>query len=94
MQDIHKYLLALLVVVLLFALPFVVNPTAEFGGADGAGSEAIQKQQPDYEPWYTPFWQPPPETESMLFALQAAIGGLIIGYFIGHEMACQEHKGK
>ncbi len=91
MDDRVKYGLAIALVVFIFAIPFFINGNAKFGGADNAGSAAIQTQQPGYKPWFTWFWKPPPETESMLFALQAAIGGLIIGYFIGHERAKQEN---
>lgn len=87
MQDWQKYGIALAVVVLIFAIPFVVNPSAEFGGADDAGAKAIAQQQPGYKPWFTPIWEPPAETASMLFALQAAIGAIVIGYFIGYEKA-------
>ena len=87
MDDKIKYAIAALAVIAIFAAPFMLNPQAEFGGADDAGSEAIQAQSPGYEPWFSPLWQPPPETESMLFALQAAIGAIIIGYFLGYEKA-------
>ncbi|VVB57270.1 Cobalt transport protein CbiN [uncultured archaeon] len=94
MKDWQKYLLALAVVVAIFAIPFVVNGSAKFGGADMAGSAAIEQQQPGYQRWVVPLWTPPPETESMLFALQAAIGGSIIGYFVGHERARMEMERK
>lgn len=58
-------------------------PKAEWGGADGQGMELIA-QSLDYEPWVNPIWEPPSgEIESLLFALQAAIGSLIIGYYFG-----------
>lgn len=81
------YMAALLAVVLIFASSFIINPTASFAGADDAAKAAISSANKDYVPWAMPLWQPPRETESMLFALQAAIGGGIIGFFIGHEYA-------
>jgi cobalt/nickel transport protein len=78
------YLLGILALVVLFTIPFVISPGAEFGGADDGAGEIIEEQSPGYEPWFSPFWEPPGETESMLFALQAAIGAVIIGYFIGY----------
>jgi len=87
MDDKIKYALAALAVVAIFALPFIINPGAGYGGADVAGSAAIQKQSPGYAPWFAPLWKPPPETESMLFALQAAIGAIVVGYFLGYERA-------
>ncbi len=87
MDDKIKYGIAVMAIISIFTFPFLVNPGAGFGGADAEGSAAIQKQSPGYQPWAKPLWQPPPETESMLFALQAAIGSVIIGYFIGYEKA-------
>ncbi len=94
MKDRYKYALAIVLMVAIFAIPFIISPNAKFGGADVAGSAAIQEQQPDYQRWALPLWQPPPETESMLFALQAALGAGLIGYFIGHEKARMEHMRK
>ena len=54
-----------------------------FGGADGAAGEAIEET--GYEPWFSSFWEPPSgEIESLLFALQAAIGAIIIGFVFGY----------
>ena len=37
-----------------------------------------------FQPWYSSIWEPPSgEIESLIFALQAAIGAIIIGYFFG-----------
>lgn len=76
---------AALAAVLFLALvlgTFVVP--GNWGGADGAATERIRGTAPDYEPWFSPLWTPPSgEVESLLFALQAAIGGLGIGYYLG-----------
>ncbi len=40
-----------------------------------------------YHPWLGPIWQPGTDIEHLLFSLQAGIGGIIIGYFIGHRKA-------
>ncbi|MGF9714285.1 energy-coupling factor ABC transporter substrate-binding protein [Paenibacillus naphthalenovorans] len=75
-------LLILIAVVLLAVLPLLfVN--GEFGGADGAAEEMITEIHPAYEPWFAPLMEPPAETESMLFALQAAIGAGFIGFAFG-----------
>lgn len=55
----------------------------EFGGADDAAEGVISEIDPSYEPWFKPLTELPGETESMLFALQAAIGAGVIGYSIG-----------
>lgn len=78
------------ILVVLLAISFfsllaltIAIPKAEWGGADGQGMELIEKNL-DYEPWVNPIWEPPSgEIESLLFALQAAIGSLIIGYYFG-----------
>lgn len=59
---------------------------SSFGGADDAAEDVIAEVDPDYQPWTSGIWgdfELPGETESLLFALQAAIGAVIIGYFIG-----------
>ena len=57
---------------------------AEFAGADGLADEAISEINPDYEPWFSPIFEPKSgEIESLLFALQAAIGAGIIGFITG-----------
>ena len=79
-----KNILLLILVVCLAVVPLVINKTAEFNGADGQAEEAITEINPDYTPWFDALWEPPSgEVESLLFVLQAAIGALFIGYFIG-----------
>lgn len=72
------------IVVLLAVVPLFLHPESEFGGADGQAEEVITAINPDVEPWFEPLIEPPGgETESLLFALQAAVGAGIIGYFLG-----------
>ena len=53
-----------------------------FGGSDDAAGEAVESS--GFEPWFSSIWEPPSgEIEGLLFALQAAIGAIIIGYFFG-----------
>jgi cobalt/nickel transport protein len=74
----------LALVVLLALVGLWLNPGSEFGGADGAAEAAIAEIAPDYQPWFTNIWEPPGgETESLLFAVQAALGAGFIGYYIG-----------
>ncbi|KWX73266.1 energy-coupling factor ABC transporter substrate-binding protein [Paenibacillus jilunlii] len=82
MKNKWKNLLMLLAVILLVVLPLLfVN--GEFGGADDAAEGAITEIDPSYKPWFKPLAELPGETESMLFALQAAIGAGVIGYTLG-----------
>jgi cobalt/nickel transport protein len=56
----------------------------EFGGSDDQGSAAVESSRPGFKPWFEPIWVPPsPEIESLLFAVQAAIGAGVIGYVLG-----------
>ncbi len=72
------------IVILLAVVPLFLHRDSEFGGADGEAETAITEIAPDYEPWFSPIWEPPGgETESLLFALQAALGAGFIGYFFG-----------
>ncbi len=55
-----------------------------FIGTDTAATTQIEKDNPNYEPWFKPFFAPSSgEIESGLFALQAALGGVALGYTIG-----------
>lgn len=81
-------ILVVLAVVVLAVVPLVVAGGAEFGGADGEAETAITEIDSGYEPWFASIWEPPSgEIESLLFALQAAIGaGLVfyaLGYYVG-----------
>ncbi|SMD19292.1 energy-coupling factor ABC transporter substrate-binding protein [Rhizobium sp. RU36D] len=83
-----RNLLLLSLVILLAILPLVIHHggDAEFGGADGEAEVAITEIQPDYQPWAAPLWEPPSgEIESLLFALQAAIGAGLIGFYFGRR---------
>jgi cobalt/nickel transport protein len=80
----HKNIVLLLIVALLTVFPLLTINDSEFGGADGAAEELITEISPDYQPWFNSFWEPPGgETESLLFALQAALGAGFLGYYIG-----------
>ena len=77
------WLLAILVVALV-VVPLLLNSTAAYGGSDDAASDAITEIQPGMHPWAKPIWTPPSsEIESLLFALQASLGAIVIGYFFG-----------
>ncbi|MBS4025822.1 MAG: energy-coupling factor ABC transporter substrate-binding protein [Clostridia bacterium] len=70
-------------VIFLAIAPLLMLNNADFGGADEAAKAAILEISPDYEPWFDFIWEPPSgEIESLLFALQAAIGTGFIGYYI------------
>lgn len=60
------------------------NETEIFGGADGQAKDLVNKIIPGYEPWFDSLMEPPSgEIESLLFALQAALGTGFIGFWFG-----------
>ncbi|MEU5564822.1 MULTISPECIES: energy-coupling factor ABC transporter substrate-binding protein [Micromonospora] len=80
-------LLLLLAVVLLAVAPVALglgSGEEPFAGADALAEQAIVDDHPDYEPWFSPIYEPPSgEVESALFALQAALGAGFLGYYFG-----------
>ena len=94
------------VLVLFFAAFAYISSTGnhEWGGADDKPEAVIDDLTGgSYHPWAQSIWTPPSgEIESLLFALQAAFGSIIIGYFIGYyrglakgriEMKAEEQEG-
>lgn len=75
----------LLLVVFITIIPFFVAKNGEFGGSDDQAEEAITQIDKNYEPWFSPLFEPASgEIESLLFALQAAIGAGVIGFGLGY----------
>ncbi len=78
-------ILCLVLAAAIAAAPLLFLHGTEFGGADGAAEEAVTAINPDYEPWASPLIEPPGgETESLLFCLQAALGGGVFGFGLGY----------
>lgn len=78
--------LILIILALIFMFgPLLVNYNANYEGTDNKAQQAISEIAPSYKPWVKNLTKPPSkEAESFLFAAQAGIGCLIIGYFIGY----------
>lgn len=87
-------LLLILGVILLSVLPLWLvqapsgdadgQPTELFAGADDKAKDMIGSINPDYKPWFSPILEPASgEIASLLFALQAALGAGVIGYYLG-----------
>lgn len=93
-----KPIILLALVAIIVILPLVMysglgEDEGYFVGADGAAGEAIEET--GYEPWFSSLWEPPSgEIESLLFALQAAIGAIIIGYVLGYYRGQDKEKSK
>jgi cobalt/nickel transport protein len=76
--------LLVLAVVALFALPLALNAGSDYTGSDSQATELIQESDPGYQPWFSSVFSPgSSEVESGLFALQAALGGGVLGYVLG-----------
>ena len=91
----QKNLILILLVAVIAAVPLWLLPDAEFGGADGQAEEAITELNPDYEPWFEPILEPASgEVESLLFALQAAIGAGVVGFILGRITKKPDGKEK
>ena len=75
--------LLVLGVVALVALPLVLDGgTSEFAGTDATAAELAEQQ--GAQPWFESVLSPSSaEVESGLFALQAALGGGVLGYVLG-----------
>lgn len=79
-------LLLLACCVLLLASLYLGQERGELAGADEAAERLVQEIAPEFTPWFSPLWEPPSgEIETMIFSLQAALGGLIIGYVLGRR---------
>ena len=89
-------LITLGVIVVFIAAFAYVSSTGnhEWGGADSQAEEVISDLTGGtYQPWFQSIYTPPSgEIESLLFALQAAVGSLIIGYFLGYYRALAKIK--
>jgi len=73
----------LLIIIALIAYPLIFESKAVSApSSDDQGPAWILST--GYIPWVHPIWTPPnSDIESGLFAMQACIGGAILGYFCG-----------
>ncbi|WP_298613836.1 energy-coupling factor ABC transporter substrate-binding protein [uncultured Thermosynechococcus sp.] len=81
-------------VALLVAWPLLFVK-GDFEGADAQAGELVKELSPDYTPWAEPVFEPASsEIESLLFALQAALGAGTIGFIFGgyHERRRQQRQ--
>ena len=82
----HENLILILLVIAIAVFPLIWKAGAEFGGADDQVKDVVAEINPEYQPWFEAIWSPPSsEVESFLFALQAALGAGVIGYWIGFQ---------
>jgi cobalt/nickel transport protein len=97
----YKYTLEILtmIAIIAFCALFLYTSTtmtgAEFAGSDNVGSALIAKLSStsveNFQP-LIPQWVPPSgEIEACLFALQAALGGILVGGVFGYWLG-QAHR--
>lgn len=87
------------VVIILFVALFLytsMTTDAEFAGSDNVASGKISEISGVSEEEFTPIvpqWEPPSgEIESLLFALQTAVGGIILGLVFGYWIGAREQR--
>ena len=89
-------ILAVLVFCALFLYTSSIMNDAEFAGSDTVGSSQIAELTGKAEDEFLPIigqWVPPSgEIESALFALQAAIGGIMVGWVFGYWKGQQKKR--
>ncbi len=80
-----KNMVLMLIIIVIGVFPLLVIKDSEFGGADGKAEELIGEINPNYKPWFNNLIElPGGETESLLFALQAALGSGVVFYVLGY----------
>ena len=92
MKRSQYYLLGLLTVAIILVSAILLNPNSDFSGTDDGGGDVIGDVDPDYQPWFQSIWEPSGELQTLFFTLQAAIGALIIGYFLGSNKVRKERR--
>lgn len=86
MKTIRKYGWMVIVIVSLVSLPLVMFQHAGFAGTDDKAVSMVQGIDKNYKPWFEGVKLfDSPEISSTLFALQAAIGASVLGYYIGYS---------
>lgn len=84
----QKNAILIALVVVLAAVPLWLCRGAEFGGADSIAADVVLENDPDYEVWFEPLMEPASgEVESLLFALQAALGAGVVCFILGRMTA-------
>lgn len=81
-----------LIVAIYVAMLLLAPSGAEFGGTDATANDMLQA-----EPWFKPIFSPGDisgELESGLFALQAALGGIVFGFVVGRFARGRAVKGE
>ena len=83
---IRKYWVGAGIIIVLLAFPLIKFQNSNFVGTDDAAVTLVQGIDTTYKPWFVGVKLfDSPEIASTLFALQAAIGASVIGYYVGYS---------
>ncbi|HHX61196.1 MAG TPA: energy-coupling factor ABC transporter substrate-binding protein [Epulopiscium sp.] len=86
MKNKSKNIILIAICLVILIVPFMLHRDSEFEGSDAQGEDMIMALDKTYEPWVSPiFPEIPGEIETLLFTIQAAIGGGFIGYYMGRK---------
>ncbi|MDF2969362.1 MAG: cbiN [Nocardioidaceae bacterium] len=93
--------LLLVAVVAIFAVPLALRLNTEgqpdgetYAGSDSTAISTVESNNPNYEPWFSPLFEPSSgQVESGLFALQAAVGAGVLGYVLGRLSDRRRREG-
>ncbi|MDR2708276.1 MAG: energy-coupling factor ABC transporter substrate-binding protein [Nitrososphaerota archaeon] len=89
----YLYIAIIGIVIIIFIMPYMIHPGADFSGTDGQGPDEIMSD--GYTPWIDPIGYEPGELgERVIFSAQVAIGAAILGCFVGYIRAAPEDKIK
>jgi len=87
------------VAIIIFVIAFLITSEGgdhEFSGSDNVGSDMVAEltglSVDDFEPLIPQYVPPSGEIESALFALQAAFGGIILGFVFGYWIGQRKPK--
>lgn len=100
MKDHSLEIIAIVAVLAYCGLFLYTNMTtnADFGGTDTAASSQIAeisgKSPGDYGPLVGQWTPPGSEVESVLFAIQAAVGGILVGWVFGYWAGQKRGAGR
>ena len=96
----YRFEILAIIAVIAFSVLFLYvsssRGNAEFAGSDTVGSGQISKMTGVPVEQFMPViwqWVPPSgEIESALFALQAAVGGIVVGWFFGYWKGLKDQE--
>lgn len=94
-KTMRTIIILVLICAVIAIIPLIFIKDSEFGGADAKAKDLISEIDSDYVQWTDSVIAPPgTETESLLFAIQAAIGAGIIGCGFGFLAARRKYTKK